>query len=95
MQPKICRNCSQNLTLENLFKKRLNELPVNLRELTPNSEPFIYFCNEQCYNTYVTNTPQQQIISTNLKTESMDVTSSSSIKYLSLKRQEEKINDVN
>jgi len=94
-QPKHCRNCSQNLTSENLFKKRLNELPVNLRELTPNSEPFIYFCNEQCFNTYITNTNQQQIILNNIKNESMDVTSSSSIKYLSLKRQDEKVNDVN
>ncbi len=73
MQPKTCRNCLQNLTTENSLKKRLNELPVNLRELTLNSEPFIYFCNEQCFNTY---SHQQQII----KTEPMDVIVSSSIR---------------
>ncbi len=60
-QPKLCRHCSQILISENIFKKRLNELPINLRELTPNSDPFIYFCNEQCFTTY-----QQQIISINL-----------------------------
>ena len=35
-QPKLCRHCSQNLISENVFKKRFNELPINLRELTPN-----------------------------------------------------------
>ncbi len=76
-QPKHCRTCSQNLTAENLFKKRLNELPVNLRELTPNAEPFIYFCNEQCFMAY--SQQQQQIVP---KTEPMDVSSI-------LKRQEQ------
>jgi hypothetical protein len=66
-QPKHCRNCSQHLTADNLFKKRLNELPVNLRELTPNAEPFIYFCNEQCFTAYV---QQQQTVT---KMEPMDV----------------------
>lgn len=77
MQPKTCRNCSQNLTAENLFKKRLNELPIHLRELIPNSEPFIYFCHEQCFNTYITNTP--------VKIEPVDITS---VKTLLVKRQE-------
>jgi len=96
MQPKTCRNCSQNLKIETLLKKRLNELPSNLRELTLNSEPFIYFCNEQCFNTYITSThQQQQPISIQLKNEPMDITSFSSLKYLSSKRQEENPNEVN
>ncbi|UJR10319.1 hypothetical protein I4U23_014525 [Adineta vaga] len=60
-QPKICRNCLQNLTAENLLKKRLNELPVHLRESTSNAEPFIYFCNEQCFNIYITGTQPSPI----------------------------------
>ena len=69
MQPKYCRNCSQNVTMENLLKKRLNELPANLRELTPNAEPFVYFCHEQCFTAYV-----QQTMTTNTKLEPMEVT---------------------
>jgi hypothetical protein len=71
IQPKYCRNCSQNLTAENLFKKRLNELPVNLRELTSNAEPFIYFCSELCFTAY--SQQQQQTV---IKTEPLDVTTS-------------------
>lgn len=70
-QPKYCRNCSQNLPLDNLFKKRLNELPANLRELTLNAEPFVYFCHEQCFTAYV-----QQSMTTNTKTEPMEVMTS-------------------
>jgi len=84
MQPKYCRNCTQRLTLENLFKKRLTELPSAVRELIPNSEPFVYFCNEQCFNTCLLNTHnQQQTLTINtsinnsptIKNESMDTTS--------------------
>lgn len=84
MQPKLCRNCSQRLTAENLLKKRLTELPAVIRELIPNSEPFVYFCNEQCFNNCVssTHTPQQNLTintsisnSPTIKTESMDTTS--------------------
>ncbi|CAF3505803.1 unnamed protein product [Adineta steineri] len=60
MQPKYCRNCTQRLTSDNLFKKRLTELPSAVRELIPNSEPFVYFCNEQCFNTCLSNTHNQQ-----------------------------------
>ncbi|CAF3886677.1 unnamed protein product [Rotaria sp. Silwood2] len=95
MQTKICRHCSQNLLTENLLKKRLNELPLNLRELTLNSEPFIYFCNEQCYNLYLTNAHQQQTISTNIKNEPIDTLSSVSINSSSLKRQEENLTQLN
>ncbi|CAF0790054.1 unnamed protein product [Rotaria sordida] len=95
MQSKICRYCSQNLITENLFKKRLNELPPNLRELTSNSEPFICFCNEQCYNLYITNIHQQPTISTNIKNEPIDALSSLSIKSSSLKHQEENPNQLN
>ncbi|CAF1068255.1 unnamed protein product [Didymodactylos carnosus] len=55
MQPKYCRNCNIKLTTDNLFKKRLNELPASIKEYLPLSEPFVYFCNEQCYNLYLTN----------------------------------------
>jgi hypothetical protein len=82
MQPKCCRNCTQRLTSENLFKKRLTELPSAIRELIPNSEPFVYFCNEQCFNTCLSNThnqQQQQILTINtsviIKNEPMDTTS--------------------
>jgi hypothetical protein len=84
MQPKYCRNCTQRLTSENLFKKRLTELPSAIRELIPNSEPFVYFCNEQCFNTCLTNTHnQQQTLTINtsinqsptIKNEPMDTTS--------------------
>ena len=84
MQPKLCRNCSQRLTAENLLKKRLTELPAIIRELIPNSEPFVYFCNEQCFNNCVSSTHNQQqnlTINTSIsnsptiKTESMDITS--------------------
>jgi histone-lysine N-methyltransferase MLL3 len=88
-QPKLCRYCSQNLISENLLKKRLNELPINLRDSTQNSEPFIYFCNEQCFNTYITNTQQQPTISTNIKNEPMDVILSSC-----LKRREQNLNEA-
>lgn len=76
-QPKTCRNCLQNLTIDTFFKKRLNELPVHLRELTPNSEPFIYFCHEQCFNTYI------------IKPEPMDHTTTTTTltKNVSIKRQ--------
>lgn len=84
MQPKYCRTCTQRLTSENLFKKRLTELPSAIRELIPNSEPFVYFCNEQCFNTCLTNTHnQQQVLTINtsisqsptIKNEPMDTTS--------------------
>ncbi|CAF1682442.1 unnamed protein product, partial [Adineta ricciae] len=84
MQPKHCRNCTQRLTSDNLLKKRLTELPSAARELMPNSEPFIYFCNEQCFNTCLSNThSQQQALTVNtsinnsptIKNESMDTTS--------------------
>ncbi len=84
MQPKYCRNCTQRLTSENLFKKRLTELPSSIRELLPNSEPFVYFCNEQCFNTCLSNTHnQQQALTINtvvnnsptIKNEPMDTTS--------------------
>ena len=90
MQPKYCRNCTQRLTAEHLFKKRLTELPSAIRELIPNSEPFVYFCNEQCFNTCVSTTTynqqqqqQQQILTINtsisqsptIKNEPMDTTS--------------------
>ncbi|CAF3790913.1 unnamed protein product [Rotaria sp. Silwood1] len=95
MQTKICRYCSQNLLTENLFKKRLNELPLHLRELTSNSEPYIYFCNEQCYNLYITNIHQQSTLLTNIKNESIDTVSSLPINSSSLKRQEENLNQLN
>lgn len=84
MQPKHCRNCSQRLTSENLLKKRLTEIPATIRELIPNSEPFVYFCHEQCFNNCVSSTHnQQQSLTINtsisnsptIKNESMDVTS--------------------
>ncbi len=84
MQPKYCRNCTQRLTSENLFKKRLTEIPAAIRELIPNSEPFVYFCNEQCFNTCLSTTHnQQQTLTINtsisnsptIKNESMDTTS--------------------
>ena len=83
MQPKYCRHCTQRLLNENVYKKRLNELPSSIRELTPNSEPFVYFCNEQCFNSCVSTTHQQTLtintsISSNsptIKNESMDTTS--------------------
>lgn len=56
MQPKYCRTCSQRLTAENLLKKRLNELPASIRELVPYSEPFVYFCNEQCFTSCLSST---------------------------------------
>ena len=60
MQPKFCRNCTQRLTSDNLMKKRLTELPSTIREFIPNSEPFVYFCNEQCFNICLSNTHNQQ-----------------------------------
>ncbi|CAF4444272.1 unnamed protein product, partial [Rotaria magnacalcarata] len=78
MQQKICRYCSNNLTTENSLKKRLNEFPLYLREISPNSEPFFNFCNEQCYNAYLTNLQlqqqqqQQQTVSVNIKNEPVD-----------------------
>lgn len=86
MQPKYCRHCTQRLTVENLLKKRLTELPTTIRELIPNSEPFVYFCNEQCFNNCVSTThnqQQQQNLTINtsisnsptIKNESMDITS--------------------
>ncbi|CAF3363447.1 unnamed protein product [Rotaria sp. Silwood1] len=83
MQPKYCRNCTQRLTSDTIFKKRLTELPAAIRELIPNSEPFVYFCNEQCFNTCLSNTHnQQQTLSINtsinnsptIKNEPMDTT---------------------
>ncbi|CAF5199722.1 unnamed protein product, partial [Rotaria magnacalcarata] len=85
MQPKYCRNCTQRLTSDNLFKKRLTELPAAVRELIPNSEPFVYFCNEQCFNTCISITHnQQQALTINtsinnsptIKNEPMDTTTS-------------------
>lgn len=60
-QPKCCRTCSQRLTPETIFKKRLSELPAIVRELIPYSEPFVFFCNEQCFNACLSTThnPQQ------------------------------------
>ena len=84
MQPKYCRHCTQRLTAENLLKKRLTELPAAIRELIPNSEPFVYFCHEQCFNNCVSTTHNQQqnlTINTSIsssptiKNESMDTTS--------------------
>jgi hypothetical protein len=90
LQPKYCRNCTQRLTSENLFKKRLSELPSVVRELIHYSEPFVYFCHEQCFNSCLTSThnqqqPQQPSTTltintsiqnvTNVKTEPVDVTS--------------------
>ena len=60
MQPKHCRNCAQLLATDNLLKKRLSELPSAIRELIPYSEPFVYFCNEQCFNTCLSSTHTQQ-----------------------------------
>ena len=71
-QPKICRNCSQNLTNENWLKKRFNELPNHLRASTANAEPFIYFCHEQCFNTYVTSTNQPPGASQSIKSEPVE-----------------------
>ena len=56
MQPKYCRTCSQRLTAENLLKKRISELPASIRELVPYSEPFVYFCNEQCFTSCLSST---------------------------------------
>ncbi|CAF1210250.1 unnamed protein product [Rotaria sordida] len=84
MQPKYCRNCTQRLATDTIFKKRLTELPSAIRELIPNSEPFVYFCNEQCFNNCVSTTHnQQQTLTINtsinnspiIKNESMDTTS--------------------
>ncbi|CAF1000074.1 unnamed protein product [Adineta ricciae] len=83
-QPKICRNCSQNLTNENWLKKRFNELPNHLRESTANSDPFIYFCHEQCFNTYVTSTNQP---SQSIKSEPVD-------KPVLIKREEVPFNEL-
>ena len=79
-QPKYCRNCSQNLIMDNLLKKRLTEVPVHLRESTPNAEPFVYFCHEQCFTSYA-----QQSFTTNIKSEPMEVMTLS----VPIKRQEQ------
>lgn len=68
-QPKYCRNCSQNLIMDNLLRKRWTELPVHLRDSTPNGEPFAYFCQEQCFTSYV-----QLSLATTTKSEPVEVT---------------------
>ncbi|CAF1248982.1 unnamed protein product [Adineta steineri] len=90
-QPKICPNCLQNSITEFFLKKRLNELPLNLREITPNYEQFVYFCNEQCFNTYITSTYQPPIAPVSIKKEPMDIAIP---KYLPCKRQEEQVNEL-
>lgn len=68
-QPKHCRHCSQHLLAETFVKKRLNEVPVHLRETpTANGEPFIYFCNDNCFNTHA----QQPIGPINIKAEAIE-----------------------
>lgn len=79
-QPKYCRHCSQHLTMDNLLKKRLTEVPVHLRESTPSAEPFVYFCHEQCFTSYA-----QQSIPTSTKSEPMEVTTLP----MTIKRQEQ------
>ena len=76
-QPKHCRNCSEKLTVETFLRKRWNELPTNLRELTPNTEPFIYFCHEQCFTTY------------SQATNPIEVTTPSPNKSMPVKRQDQ------
>ncbi|CAF2074749.1 unnamed protein product [Rotaria magnacalcarata] len=94
MQQKICRYCSNNLTTENSLKKRLNEFPLYLREISLNSEPFINFCNEQCYNAYLTNLQlqqQQQTVSVNIKNEPVDRLPSLPIQNSSIKHEDENL----
>ena len=83
-QPKYCRYCSQHLPNENFLKKRLNELPGHLKEQTPNGEPFVYFCNDECFNQLA----QQQTVPVNIKSEPLE----SNLRSLPIKREEIKEN---